>query len=491
MDIQSFLPQEDLGLLERLEGYLTKIPREIERAKKKKIVGKIFKHFYEKRFEGRKLTQAQKAIELTFPETSRNMIQTCIRGLNVPEIDNLLKLSFALNIPRKTLTLLLILAGHGELMSLMPQLLDKEEESVEPAHSIEITNINVADKIDPHFVDAGQLLENLKVNLQQAKDKTVVIHGLGKVGKTQLVIEYINKNQDNYKVAWWIDSATINSLKETYGHLGVALGVVEKEAALDVKVEATRVWLKNNDEWLVVFDNVIEPGVVESYINVIEPETDIAKNIPSPFLPFFLKKFFDLILNLFGKESKVRKMVSHRLCEGTTKRAHILITSRHHAWEKITTNKLEVKEWSHEQAIDYLKKHLGDLYNENLAEKLAKQVDYLPSLLKQAAVYIETTNGSLGGYLKEFQEPYKELQNSSTSYWQRNIIAILVLLSIGFIFGYVFTIFGGDLPWLSSQKLAIQGIPLRFWLAHNGAIYIFILLTFVYVLVMKLLDKKE
>jgi len=62
----------------------------------------------------------------------------------------------------------------------------------------------------------------------------------------------------------------------------------------------------------------------------------------------------------------------------------------------------------------------------------------------------------------------------------------MILLSIWFIVSYGCGILFAD----SLNAIKIGGFPLGFWFAQQGAIYVFVILIFVYVNLMNKLDKK-
>ena len=71
-------------------------------------------------------------------------------------------------------------------------------------------------------------------------------------------------------------------------------------------------------------------------------------------------------------------------------------------------------------------------------------------------------------------------------YWKKNLRLLLILLSIWFIVSYGCGIlFAGAL-----NTIKIGGFPLGFWFAQQGAIYVFVILIFVYVRLMNKLDKE-
>jgi len=72
------------------------------------------------------------------------------------------------------------------------------------------------------------------------------------------------------------------------------------------------------------------------------------------------------------------------------------------------------------------------------------------------------------------------------AYWRRNLQIQFWLLLIWFIMGYVLSIFL-VIP-LNSIKMG--GFPLGFWFAQQGAIYVFVVLIFVYCKLMRNLDRE-
>lgn len=72
------------------------------------------------------------------------------------------------------------------------------------------------------------------------------------------------------------------------------------------------------------------------------------------------------------------------------------------------------------------------------------------------------------------------------AYWRKNIQYVLSLLSIWFISSYGLGILLAD----ELDQIRIGGFKLGFWFAQQGAIYIFVILIFVYVYLMNKLDKE-
>ncbi|MDD2639608.1 MAG: DUF4212 domain-containing protein [Arcobacteraceae bacterium] len=72
------------------------------------------------------------------------------------------------------------------------------------------------------------------------------------------------------------------------------------------------------------------------------------------------------------------------------------------------------------------------------------------------------------------------------AYWKENISAIFKLLAVWFIVS-----FGCGIIFMEQlNAIEIAGVKLGFWFAHQGAMYFFVILIFVYVKTMKSIDDK-
>ncbi len=72
------------------------------------------------------------------------------------------------------------------------------------------------------------------------------------------------------------------------------------------------------------------------------------------------------------------------------------------------------------------------------------------------------------------------------AYWKENLRYLAILLSIWFLVSYVFGILLVD----QLNTIKMGGFKLGFWFAQQGAMYVFVILIFVYVKLMNKLDKK-
>lgn len=78
-----------------------------------------------------------------------------------------------------------------------------------------------------------------------------------------------------------------------------------------------------------------------------------------------------------------------------------------------------------------------------------------------------------------------EVKEKMKEYWKRNIRYVTILMSIWFLVSYGFGILLVDVL----NNVQIGGFKLGFWFAQQGAIYVFVILIFVYVSWMNKLDK--
>jgi putative solute:sodium symporter small subunit len=77
-------------------------------------------------------------------------------------------------------------------------------------------------------------------------------------------------------------------------------------------------------------------------------------------------------------------------------------------------------------------------------------------------------------------------KTKAKAYWKENIRYLLILLTIWFVVSFCAGILLKD----ALNEIKIGGFKLGFWFAQQGAMYVFVILIFVYVRLMNKLDKK-
>ena len=100
---------------------------------------------------------------------------------------------------------------------------------------------------------------------------TVILHGLGGIGKTQLAIAYAKRHKDNYSAIFWLNIKDEDSLKQSFviaakqilrEHPSASrLTSVDMKGDLTEVIDAVKAWLSlpNNTRWLMIYDNYDNP----------------------------------------------------------------------------------------------------------------------------------------------------------------------------------------------------------------------------------------
>jgi len=152
------------------------------------------------------------------------------------------------------------------------------------------------------FVGREYLLEKLKQEIEKGKDRQniIILYGTGGMGKTQLALKYVYQQYRNYSSVFFVNTASVQTTilgfiqimrrliqrhgqsSDDYVHIGRLLGMAGK---LDLAgcftvtpeeeqhvVSAVKQWFSapGNTNWLLVFDNLDDPDLV-----------DIEKYVPS------------------------------------------------------------------------------------------------------------------------------------------------------------------------------------------------------------------
>jgi NB-ARC domain len=121
---------------------------------------------------------------------------------------------------------------------------------------------------EPELVEMHQLLHG------HSRRSTVILHGLGGIGKTQLTIEYITRHKEKYTAIFWLNANDEDTLK--LGFRDIAQHILEGEndmpststlasvdlsGNLDQVVKAVKTWLnlQRNTRWLIIYDNYDNP----------------------------------------------------------------------------------------------------------------------------------------------------------------------------------------------------------------------------------------
>lgn len=119
---------------------------------------------------------------------------------------------------------------------------------------------NVPIPRNPCFTGRGDILAKLHETLQSQNELTIkpsekatALSGLGGVGKTQTVAEYAHRYQSKYFAVLWVLADGKDLLRSSFAQLSNLLGF--KAEKQDDQILAVQSWLRNNHNWLLIFDN--------------------------------------------------------------------------------------------------------------------------------------------------------------------------------------------------------------------------------------------
>ncbi len=183
------------------------------------------------------------------------------------------------------------------------------------------------------------------------------------MGKTQTAVEYAYRyyqQPSGYDWVLWVNASSL-TLAGSFGAIATDLALPNhQENKLDENIAAVKHWLATHDRWLLIFDNVDDPDVVQ------------------PFLP-------------------------------NAPHGRILITSRLPRLEKLGVGRaIALDTLAPEEAHTFLQRRTQrdslDSAEQKALETLAQELGYLPLALEQAAAYVQAKQVSFATYLRAYQQ---------------------------------------------------------------------------------------
>jgi hypothetical protein len=226
-----------------------------------------------------------------------------------------------------------------------------------PGLGSEITNLPARNR---NFIGRAESLETLQQRLRARSGIAVTqanaVHGLGGVGKTQLVLEYAHWHAAEYELIWWIPAQRTTTVVAALAALARRLGIQE-QADQDEMVDELFAELRRRERWMLIYDNAEAP---EELGALLPPGGN----------------------------------------------GHVLITSRFPAWGRVA-EPLPLDVLRRHESVAFLRRRTGS--NEESAATLAQLLGDLPLALEEAAAYIEETQVGLTDYLGLARERADEL----------------------------------------------------------------------------------
>jgi hypothetical protein len=144
-----------------------------------------------------------------------------------------------------------------------------------------------------HFVAREEELAEIHRTLRgDGSRRTVVLHGLGGIGKTQLTVAYAKRHRDDYSAVFWLNIKDEDSLKQSFAkaakqilreHPSASrLSSVDIKENFDEVIDAVKEWLSlsNNTRWLMIYDNYDNPKLLG---NTDPAAVDIRRFLPESY----------------------------------------------------------------------------------------------------------------------------------------------------------------------------------------------------------------
>lgn len=212
-----------------------------------------------------------------------------------------------------------------------------------------------------NFTGRTALLDRLAQTLASGSKAAVLphaVHGMGGVGKTQLVLEYVYRHLDEYDLVWWVPadaaSGVLASLEQLAGQLGIRPGDNAQQTArlvLDALATGVR-------KWLLVYDNANDLDSIDEYV----PSTG----------------------------------------------GDVVVTTRNREWAAVGLS-IEVDVFEPHESVDLLRQRTGRSISTVDAERLAERLGHLPLALEQAAAWHLLTKMPVSQYIDLLEQHQKEL----------------------------------------------------------------------------------
>ena len=224
---------------------------------------------------------------------------------------------------------------------------------------------------NPYFTGREVLLCQLRDRLCQTNSREynhrIALYGIAGVGKTQIAIEYLHRYERFYNGLYWVSATDQAMLISGFQVIATRTGCIQSTVDITPADIAKSVvsWLREQDDWLLVIDNLDDVTVVDGYL----PDS--------------------------------------------TTGGHTLITTRNPNADGIPAAGIEIGVLSKDEAIDLLclRSKPTEDYDEDVAEKIVCELGYLSLAIEQASAYIRETTGKMTEFLTIYHANRKSIHN--------------------------------------------------------------------------------
>src|SRR5947209_1250629 len=124
---------------------------------------------------------------------------------------------------------------------------------------------------NPFFTGREEVLAALHTQLDIAQavvlTQSYAFHGLGGIGKTQIVLEYAYRHALEYSAVFWIEAETSERITASLLRLADVLALPERHAPDQQRVlAAVQRWLAAHHHWLLIWDNLDDPNLLQDFL---------------------------------------------------------------------------------------------------------------------------------------------------------------------------------------------------------------------------------
>jgi len=234
-----------------------------------------------------------------------------------------------------------------------------------------------------NFTGREELLDRLAEALASGTKAAAVlpqaVHGMGGVGKTQLVVEYVYRHLDEYDLVWWVPADSVSgvlaSLEQLAEQLEIRPGENWQQTARLVLDALAAVKMR----WLLVYDNANDLDSIGEYV----PSTG----------------------------------------------GDVVVTTRNREWADYGTS-IEVEVFRRFESINLLRRRTRNSIGTDDADRLAERLGDLPLALEQAAAWHLATKMPVSQYLELLEKHRKELLSEGKPAGYPDSVVAFVTLAI-------------------------------------------------------------
>jgi tetratricopeptide (TPR) repeat protein len=255
-----------------------------------------------------------------------------------------------------------------------------------------------------HFVARDKELAEIHTTLRgYGSRRTVVLHGLGGIGKTQLTVAYAKRHKDKYSAIFWLNIRDEDSLKQSFVKVArqilrehpsaSRLSSIDIKENLDEMIDAVKGWLSlpNNTRWLMIYDNYDNPKIAG---NADPAAVDIQNFFPESHQG-------SIIITTRSSQVRIGHFIQIRKLSDV--RDSLEILSNVSRREELRSGK---------NVLHFCNTDLILILDPD-AIMLARELDGLPLALATAGAYLDQVAISLSDYLRLYKQSWVQLQESS------------------------------------------------------------------------------